>query len=227
MVYQDTHHESQELLTQRKNEARELASLLKLTEDYLHFLQADLSEGSTEPQEDKLLKILKAVTPEAIFLPSPLNPQEAHQESSRILLETVKKDLVLLARLLKETTIYFYDVHSPMTQLYSNLTLDTEEEQKDYQRLLRRFPSQEHLKDYAFWMQRYDGMLYDLASAEVYLKVNFRTFVDLTREHGADFQKKSEKLVAFTHGKDVIASYGSSILWKNMLLRYHDGNLPK
>lgn len=205
----------------RKHEAERVAELLQFPKERIHFLGAEDGNLAGSEKTGELRKMLDSIRPDTIFLPIPMDTHIDHRSASLLLLEAVSGAPQLEEALNQGATVYFYDVQSPMTQVYSNITLDTQAEELQYRELLMAYPSQGDLRRFGLLLHRYYGMIYGLRSAEAYIGTTFKRFCQVTDELHSDFTENSRDLVRMENALTFIRSHRSSLRLKEKLTQYH------
>lgn len=209
--------EDKDIASTRVEEAKHVAELIQIPMDRTYFLEAEDGNLKNSFKEEQLSRILSSIRPDVIFLPSPMDTHQDHVNSSLLLLRASEIDPELNNALYRMTTVYFYDVQSPTTQMYSNVTLNTENEEDDYRKLLLAFPSQGDLTRFGLLLHRYYGKTFGLKSAEALIKIPFDRFSGIISQFHKDFEFRSRNLKKFENHMTFIKSHKSSLKVKEIL----------
>lgn len=204
----------------REQEAREAANVIGIHQDNLYFLQGEDGNLRHSPIESKLKVVLQKVQPDTVFLPVVIDTHGDHRAVS-LHLYKVLEDLLEKKECHRMTRLYMYEVQSPITHYYGNVVLDISSNMDRKRSLmLTGYPSQKDLPSFAGLMDQYNGILFGMDGAEIYLRSDINRFMSVMKENKENFEKESNSLIKLENSMKVISSYLSSKKQKHLLEKF-------
>lgn len=206
----------EEVALERKKEAYLLFERLGLARENMFFLSGRDGDLRGSHIGEELTEVIEKTQPDTIFLPIFLDTHQDHYAANIKLLQVYRKR----PDLFKDTEIFLYEAQSPITQLYSNVSLDISEQYEEKMDLLKVFKSQK--TDFAFVknLNRINGLALGLKQAEVFINMEISDYAELLDRFinsSEDYYELREKLKMNSNNMTLIKSYKTSLKYKGFL----------
>jgi len=203
---------------QRKKEAVTAANTIGIPLKRLFFLGGE--DGNLKNSEilKGLEQVIEETNADTIFAPVFLDTHRDHIHTG-LKLMALKEGLEKKGKqsVLKNKTLYFYEAQSPMTQFYSNITLDITPCWHKKERVLECYPSQKTPFHFVKENNRLNGILYNKPYCEVFLKTTLERFYEKISPEKNQLEKLSAPLIAHSGPRNYKRSYQSSKINKKLL----------
>lgn len=211
----------EDIASERREEAYTLFNKLGISRDKLFFLSGRDGDLRSSDIEGELTKVIEETKPDTIFLPIFLDTHKDHYAANIKLLQVYRER----PDLFPDTEIYMYEAQSPITQVYSNISLDISDKFQKKMELLEIFVSQKTDFTYVRNLNRINGLGLGVKQAEVFLNLEISDYIDLLnsfKSSSQDYYKLRKKLKMNSNNLTLIESYRTSLRYKGFLRNIRD-----
>ena len=199
------------IISERKNEALDVASKLKLPSSNLYFLQGEDGDLINSDISKNLEEIIKKIKPDTIFTPCIYDTHNDHYATNEILLKVYKNN----ESFFNTIDLFIYETQSPLTGFYSNYAIDISTLMDFKMSLALLYKSQPSTFKFMKDLHKINSLSFSNTSyIELYLKTTFNNYQKLANDNCSNFQQYlaiKKLLIPNGDSRDLIKSFKSSL----------------
>jgi len=207
----------EEIKNERKHEAIKVGQALGLVDENLFFLNGMDGDLINSNITEALTQAIEAAKPDTIFLPVLLDTHADHFGVTDKLCAFYEQ----YPQMLKGVRLYLYESQSPITQVYSNISLDITDWFQTKKELLSYYKSQGGDFRFITSLNKINGLLFGGKTiCEVFISTNMDKYYSFYKKYFKDYNAYldiKKNLVANHDSRYLIKSYKSSMKYKKLL----------